>query len=176
MRKVTSIENNIKGYNDMVYPNGPVSLSDFSSNRYNNVHDALYKHALNKYLETNLEIRDHIQKYKFIERKAPEYFMPSSVIITECEYPYSRITVDLTPYWNTYNNPKKDDYTKLMIDEDSIKDAEIVSMNYIKGEVLMRSKFTSKTFYVSFDRINADTPISDDFLESSTFKYNIDNR
>lgn len=171
MGKTTSVENHIKDYNDMVYLNGPVSLSDFSSNRYNNVHNALYKNALNKYLETHTDIRDHIEKYKFIERKAPEYWQPSSVIITECEYPYSRITVDLSPYWNSYNDPKKDDYTKLFIDEDTIKDAAIVSINYMTGEVLMRSKFTGKSFYVDFNRINKDTPISDEFGNSDTFKY-----
>ena len=40
--------NIINRYDDMLYENRPASLNEFLSNKYNNVHNELYKSALDK--------------------------------------------------------------------------------------------------------------------------------
>jgi hypothetical protein len=45
----------IKGYNDMMYDSGPVSWRDFVSDRYNRVHDRLYRDALGSMLTAKAE-------------------------------------------------------------------------------------------------------------------------
>ena len=42
--------NIISRYDDMLYENRPASLNEFLSNKYNNVHNELYKSALNKFI------------------------------------------------------------------------------------------------------------------------------
>ena len=42
--------NIINRYDDMLYENRPASLNEFLSNKYNNVHNELYKSALDKYI------------------------------------------------------------------------------------------------------------------------------
>ncbi len=44
--------NIINRYDDMLYENRPVSLNEFLSNKYNNVHNELYKSALDKYIHS----------------------------------------------------------------------------------------------------------------------------
>lgn len=44
--------NIINRYDDMLYENRPASLNEFLSNKYNNVHNELYKSALDKYIHS----------------------------------------------------------------------------------------------------------------------------
>lgn len=44
--------NIISRYDDMLYENRPASLNEFLSNKYNNVHNELYKSALNKFIHS----------------------------------------------------------------------------------------------------------------------------
>ena len=47
--------NIINRYDDMLYENRPASLNEFLSNKYNNVHNELYKSALDKYIHSLID-------------------------------------------------------------------------------------------------------------------------
>lgn len=49
---MTNNSNIINRYDDMLYENRPVSLNEFLTNKYNDVHDELYNSALDKYIHS----------------------------------------------------------------------------------------------------------------------------
>lgn len=49
---MTNNSNIINRYDDMLYENRPVSLNEFLTNKYNNVHNELYNSALDKYIHS----------------------------------------------------------------------------------------------------------------------------
>ena len=70
-----------------------------------------------------------------------------------------------------YYKEHGESYSDLMIDEDTLKDAEIININYASGTVKMRSKFTQVEFEVPFSRINGNTNMSTDCTLAGTFTY-----
>lgn len=96
------------------------------------------------------------------------------IMITSKKYPFEKKIINIKEYWDKvvqFSKKNSESYSDLMIDEDTLKDAEIVSINYVLGIVKMRSKFTQVEFEVPFSRINGNTNMSLDCTLAGTFTY-----
>lgn len=158
----------IQKYDKMMYASGPVTFTDYVNNNYDKIHAELYNNALQKYLYAHPEYMLYRSAYNFIETKQPEYWQPSYVSIISKHYPYTKHKVWLDEYWCKYKK-ETPNYTYTYIDEDTIKDAQIVELNYVTGEANMKSRFTGVEFKIPFNKIDETTPISDEFGMEHSF-------
>lgn len=144
----------IKNYNDLMYDSSPVKFNDYINNKYNIIHKELYECALKK-LFNNLNINENIinDKYKIIEIKNKEFFMPSSIILIDREFPFKKEIYDLTQYWPEYIF-NKNNYNDINYNIEKYNDLEIVYIDYVKGIVIMESRYNNIKINVSFDLID----------------------
>lgn len=103
-----------------------------------------------------------------------EYWKPSRCkIVTKFKNKLSpNLTwqVDLTPYWNTYQEYSNQLFTNKKLSNDNFKDAKIVEINYVKGKARIYSENIDKSIEVDFDDINGnDIDIDDDLTLINTF-------
>lgn len=186
LNEYNKIENKIITYNDMFYKSGPVRAFDYVSDKYNDIHRQIYNKALKQLINTELvgenklvETLEELNKnYTFIELKKDEYYLPSRVIVKKTTAPFNSKIYDLTEYWDDYEFKEEfKDLSEYWIDEDSVRDAELIYIDYINGKGKFRSKYTQKEFWVDFKFINNDTRISkDDFSLANTFTYKLNNK
>lgn len=153
------IQNKITNYSTLSNDNGPISLNDYISNKYDNIHNELYIKALAAYFGNK------INEYKLIEIKNKEWYLPSKVYVIKRDMSEEPFTYDLTPHWNNYqfNNDSKS-IDDILIDDYSTKDAEAVYIDYLKGKVKMKSKLTGVEFWIPFDYVNSYTKINKERL------------
>jgi hypothetical protein len=186
-KKYGLLEDKVVKYDKLDYKSGPVKVSDYISNKYDYIHNVLYLDALKglyidlkqKYENTNnnnypfLTFEDFLAKNNIIEIKKKEYFLPSVVIIRSKTFPYIEKKYSLDDYWNAYQfmkNIKKE--TTILYPEDIKNDAEMIYIDYVKGKAKMRSKSSGEEYWISFEFIDCDTPISLDELSlNKTFVY-----
>ena len=178
---ILNINNFVKTYNDQKYESGPVAFTDYVNDKLNIVHSKLYNNALVKFLKekwTEQESeepfitwkKNFMNTHKIAEIKGNEYFVPSSIIVYELFYPYNKTKYDLTKYWdNKYTTINKGDVSDIMIDEDTLKYAEIIYVDYVNGRCKMKSKLTQNEFWAPFKYINNNTKFSNEFVLDTTF-------
>lgn len=177
--QINKIDNKIIKYDDLTYKSGPVRVSDYISDKYDNIHKQLYNHAIKKLIKKlNISEEELKINYRLIEIKNIEYYKPSKVIIKKLSYPFEIKKYSLDEYWDNYEFIEENkDLEQYWFDEDSIKDAELIYIDYIKGKGKFRSKFTQKEFWVDFKFINENTRISlEDLSLSNTFSYKLNNK
>ena len=109
----------------------------------------------------------YINSHKIIEKKQSEYFLPSTIIIYEKEYPHKKRIVDLTPYWSKYQDRRNLDFSDIKLLEDKINDAEIENINYVKGTVKMYTKLNDFYYNTNWKYINGETNINDDLIKNT---------
>ena len=171
------IEN--RKYNEMFYETGPTSFESVASSKLDNVHKMLYNDALKKYFDEEKakehyadcnSFNDFLIRYKFVEIKRDSFSYPSEVIISSKTFPYKQYKVDLADYWNNYQYTEDNkDITDLIKDEEVLKDAKLVYIDYVRNRCKFRSKITGKEFWTTLDYINEDTPIDNEFSLDNTF-------
>lgn len=180
-----------KKYDEFMTADGPVKFYDYVNDKHEIIHQELYNEAMHEMFDDLLkyefihceyttdedvqdvqlfnenEIKDVKTYDDFIENnfiteiKENDYFKPSKVIICSKSFPYKKITVDLTPYWNDYQYiTKYKDINDLFIDEDSVTDAEIIYVDHVNCMVKMKSRLTGKEFWVSSEYVNRDTTMN----------------
>jgi hypothetical protein len=210
----------MKNYSNVIFNSGPVQTADYVNNRYDIVHDKLYKNALNlliidiaktdyhnkmftidtsrlsaqpviskddrldavststpssKYIENYIE--SFKKTHKFIEIKNNEYFKPSSVLCISSIFPFERKKFDLTKYWNqTTRKRNNKDISLLQLEEDTIKYAELIYIDYVQGKCKFKSKLNGEEFWVTFDYINDETKVSELYSLKNTFSYKVQNK
>ena len=184
--KGNNIENKILKYKDLIYKSGPVSAFDYISEKYTKIHAQIYDKALQKLIDDKLvgpgklceTLEELNTKYRFIELKKDEYWKPSKVILKQTVYPFESLSYDLDEYWDDYQYKEEfKDLKDYWIDEDSVRDAELVYIDYIKGKGKFKSRYTGKEFWVDFKFINSNTKLSkDDMSLENTFSYKIQNK
>ena len=64
----------------------------------------------------------------------------------------------------------------LNLDEDTIKYAELVYIDYVQGKCKFRSKLNGEEFWTTFDYINDTTKVSESYTLKDTFTYKIQNK
>lgn len=190
-------------FNDIFYGSGPVKAMDTVSNRYNIIHEKLYNEALEDFLNNyqwtvnqdgtmtleegtgGLDAPDSIWKYcKFSEIPDSEYWQPSDVQITYMNptstqgLKFNQIRIDLTEFWNNEYIKKNmlKDHSDLYLRDDTLRDAQIVYTDYVRGKVVMKSRYTGEEFEVDFDYVNGNTRISPEATLEDTFGYKYRNR
>ena len=147
-----------------------VSTSDYINDRVNDVYNQMLKKAISDFLTNNCGF--HNFDIKPIKDK--NWKTSPRIMLTSKEYPFEKKIVNIKKYWDKvvqFSKKNSESYSDLVIDEDTLKDAEIVSINYVLGIVKMRSKFTQVEFEVPFSRINGNTNMSLDCTLAGTFTY-----
>lgn len=147
-----------------------VSTSDYINDKVNDVYNQMLKKSISDFLT------DHQRYYGWDIKPIKDKNWKTSprIMLTSKEYPFEKKIVNIKEYWDKvvqFSKKNSESYTDLMIDEDTLKDAEIVSINYVLGIVKMRSKFTQVEFEVPFSRINGNTNMSLDCTLTGTFTY-----
>lgn len=176
-----NITNNMIGYNDQFYRNNPVGFYDYINDKYTNIHKRLYKNALHKLLvdlapddaaDVNKWIDNFYKTHKIIEILPEEYYSPSNIIIYNKKFPYNSTKYDLSKYWENYQYIKQNkDINDLLFDEDTLKYAEIIYIDYINSKCKFKSKLTGEEFWVDFNYINNNTKLSQNMKLDDTFTH-----
>lgn len=155
---------------------GLISVDDLMNDKILKVHNQMYENALSRFYEDHPEME---QGYITKEIPNKDWKSPSSVLFISEIYPFAKKKVSLKPWWDdaiSFIRKKTESWSDVIIDEDSMKDAEITSIDYVNGNVSMRSKLTQNTWVVPFSKVDENTPLSDDDLTlRNTFSYKIQN-
>ena len=168
-----TINNSSEIYKQIVVSDDTLlSTSDYINDKVNDV----YNQMLGKAISDFLNDPDHWKYYECDIKPIKDKNWKTSprIMITSKKYPFEKKIVNIKEYWDKavqFSKKNSESYSDLMIDEDTLKDAEIVSINYVLGIVKMRSKFTQVEFEVPFSRINGNTNISLDCTLAGTFTY-----
>jgi len=142
---------NVKLYNNNI----PLNVYDVIHNNSEIVHKKLFDEAINKYCSENDKDKSTL---KIIDQpNKNDNLKPSVAIIIE----NGKINyVDLTEYWNknyieNYNQYENNKiFNDLLINEDNKKHINIEYIDYVNGKVQFRNKFTNKTFFINFDKLD----------------------
>lgn len=168
-----TINNSSEIYKQIVVSDDTLlSTSDYINDKVNDV----YNQMLGKAISDFLSDLDHWKYYECDIKPIKDKNWKTSprIMITSKKYPFEKKIVNIKEYWDKvvqFSKKTSESYSDLMIDEDTLKDAEIVNINYALGIVKMRSKFTQVEFEVPFSRINGNTNMSLDCSLSGTFTY-----
>lgn len=167
-------------YNKTEYYNGPASVSEVVSNKYDIIHKNLFNDALESYYYANQEkysdaptFEKFLENFKIIELKSENYNAPSSVLISTKKFPFKQEKINLAEYWNPYQFVESNkDLDSLMVDKDTLVDARLVYINYVSGKCKFRSKITGKEFWTTIDYITSQTNIDiNEMTLEDTFTY-----
>lgn len=126
------------------------------------------------YIVTSNMVDRFLQKHKIIENKNSEYWKPSSIIIYSTTYPYSKKSIDLTPWWNLNQKYDNLNLTDIKIIDEQIKDSQIEDIDYVRGKVKIYSKLNDIHYSADFNYVKEDTAVNDDIM-SKTFVNKIKN-
>lgn len=168
-----NINNSSEIYKQIVVSDDTLlSTSDYINDKVNDV----YNQMLGKAISDFLNDPDHWKYYECDIKPIKDKNWKTSprIMITSKKYPFKKKIVNIKEYWDKavqFSKKNSESYSDLIIDEDTLKDAEIVSINYVLGIVKMRSKFTQVEFEVPFSRINGNTNMSLDCTLAGTFTY-----
>lgn len=162
------VQNKIHKYDSLMYPNGPVSVDSLLSNKSNDIHQQIFENAISEFFKEHKELDR--ENYQCIEIKSQEYWMPSQIILVSKNYPFKKTKHSLQKYWNTsYIDKHNKTYQKLYIDDDTLKDASLVYIDYVADRAKLKSRMTGVEFSVPLERINRETPISEEYSTGRTF-------
>lgn len=166
-----TINNSSEIYKQIVVSDDTLlSTSDYINDKVNDVYNQMLRKTISDFLFDNWEYYECDIK----PIKDKNWKTSPRIMITSKKYPFEKKIVNIKEYWDKavqFSKENCESYTDLMIDEDTLKDAEIVSINYVLGTVKMRSKFTQVEFEVPFSRINGNTNMSLDCTLAGTFTY-----
>lgn len=137
-----------------------VCVSDVLNSKEEKIHKILFENALNK-LKANYSYYTD-ENYSFIEyRVSTDYLQPSKVLIISKRYPYTKKTIDLSDYWDTYKFNKE--YDKIDNTDESL---EIIELLYTSGKALIKNKYTGEEFTLDFKQCK-NIPYSEDWYRFS---------
>lgn len=168
-----TINNSSEIYKQIVVSDDTLlSTSDYINDKVNDVYNQMLRKAISDFLSDLGNWKYYEYDIKPIKDK--NWKTSPRIMITSKKYPFKKKIVNIKEYWDKvvqFSKKNSESYSDLMIDEDTLKDAEIVSINYVLGIVKMRSKFTQVEFEVPFSRINGNTNMSLDCTLAGTFTY-----
>jgi len=141
----------MKLYNNNI----PLNVYDIIYSNSNNIHKKLFDEALDKYCKTN-----NIDKrnYKIIDKENEDDKLKPSIAVMMSNEGVDYI--DLTDYWNKNYVENLNKYSEnelfreLLIEDDNKKHIEVEFIDYVRGRVQFRNKFTNKKFFVNFNKLD----------------------
>ena len=145
------MKNNIKLYNNNI----PLNVYDVIYSNSETLHSKLFEEAINNYCESNSINKE---EYKIIDQPNKEDILKPStaVFISNNKMEY----INLENYWNknyVENTNKYEDnniFKELLINEDDKKHIDVEFIDYVNGRVQLKNKFTNKTFFVKFNKLD----------------------
>lgn len=164
------MNNTYRKFSNQLNSNINTKFSDLISDKNTLVHIDLYNDALSS---MQAEKNYTTYSYTFTEITGTYFDSPSSVIVTEKQYPFKQKIIDLTPYWKTYQFNA--DKMEIKLDEYTIQTSEVIYKDYINGKAIIQSKYTGIQTVVDLNAIPDYMPISDKLSRKSTFGYKLEN-
>ena len=139
-------------------------LSNLIKTTNANLWNLLISNIKNMYMET----------HRIIEQKAGEYWQPSKILIITTFYPYTKEVVDLSPWWNDYQEYKHLSTDNIIANETSnMIDAKVQYIDYVRGKTKVYSKTNDITKTLDLNYIHADTEIDEESTLANTFAYKL---
>lgn len=110
------------------------------------------------------------KNHRILEIKNNEYWQPSSIMTISNVSPYKKNIYDLSKYWNMNQEYSNANIEELKIINENIKDAKLVSINYVNGTAKFVSKINDLDFTVPFKYLNDETIVSDEMKLNNLFR------
>ena len=110
------------------------------------------------------------KNHRILEIKNNEYWQPSSIMTISNVSPYKKNIYDLSKYWNMNQEYSNANIEELKIINENIKDAKLVSINYVNGTAKFVSKINDLDFTVPFKYLNNETIVSDEMKLNNLFR------
>lgn len=110
------------------------------------------------------------KNHRILEIKNNEYWQPSSIMVISNVSPYKKNIYDLSKYWNMNQEYSNANVEELKIINENIKDAKLVSINYVNGTAKFESKINDLVFTVPFKYLNDETIVSDEMKLNNLFR------
>lgn len=110
------------------------------------------------------------KNHRILEIKNNEYWQPSSIMTISNVSPYKKNIYDLSKYWNMNQEYSDANIEELKIINENIKDAKLVSINYVNGTAKFVSKINDLYFTVPFKYLNDETIVSDEMKLNNLFR------
>lgn len=159
-------------YNDKID-----NVDDVVYNKGYKIFNELYKTALNNYLKDLFLINPNVfgevtdnnyidafeEKNVIIQKKSYNYTDPISIYIRSKEYPFKSYTLDLTPYWESY------EYIPGDIDviynlENNPNNLELVYIDYVRNYAIVNDRYLGVRHKISLDKVPSNIKISNSIL------------
>lgn len=159
-----------------IVPSGNTLLScnEYLINKCEDIHKQAFDIAIESFKKEN-----HINEssYSISEIKNKDWKKAPYIILTYNHYPFNRKKISLEKWWNiSFASDTTSSWKDVILDDDSMKDAEITSIDYVNGIVDMESKLTGNKFKMPFSRLDENTRLNiDKCTLSGTFTYIINN-
>lgn len=159
-------------YNDKID-----NVDDVIYNKGYKIFNELYKTALDNYLKDLFLINPNVfgevtdnnyieafeEKNVIIQKKSYNYTDPISIYIRSKEYPFKSYTLDLTPYWESY------EYIPEGIDiiynlENNPNNLELVYIDYVRNYAIVNDRYLGVRHKIALDKVPSNIKISNSLL------------
>lgn len=177
------MKSNVGNYDKMLYESTIVDVDSYIRSKLDDIHAKIFMDALEAMFNATLKFNENYEEdtldeflddFRMKEIKADEYFKPSNIVFYEKKFPYRRIDVDLTPWWNDFQAQIVDkDLDDKMIDEEDKTYGEAIYVDYINGKTKIRNRMTGKEFWVSNEYVK--NLIDNDKMLGNTFGHMLKN-
>lgn len=149
------------------------SVSNVVSDKGAKIYKQLYNAALLSVIKEKFPAYNTIEEFKqdYIVIDSPQLdfnMPPTSTSIRAKNDITNSINVDLSQYWPEYQYLNGGANTIIMIDKNEIiSNYELVSIDYIRNEAIMKNKENGISYTVTLNKIDKNTPISSEFYRNT---------
>ena len=156
--------------------NNEESVSDVSNivvGKGSQIYKQLYNAALLSMIKDKFPTYNSVKEFKddYIIIDAPQLdfnMPPSSVSIREKNDITTSINIDLSNYWPSYKYLNGGSNDIIMVNEkDIVAHYELISVDYVRNEAVMKNKENGISYTISLNKIDKNTPISDELFRNT---------
>lgn len=144
-------------------------VSDKGVKVYNQLYNAALLSVIKEKFPTYNTIEEFKQDYIVIDSPQLDFNMPpTATSIREKNDITNSINVDLSKYWPSYKYLNGGANEIIMVNQnDVIANYELISVDYVRNEAVMRNKENRISYTVALNKIDKNTPISSDFYRNT---------
>lgn len=149
------------------------SVSNVVSDKGVKVYNQLYNAALLSVIKEKFPMYNTIDEFKrdyiVIDSPQLDYNMPPlATSIREKNDITNSINVDLSQYWPSYKYLNGGSNDIIMVNhKDVIANYELISVDYVRNEAIMRNKENGISYTVALNKIDKNTLISSEFYRNT---------
>lgn len=135
-----------------------IKYNDYLNNKYDEIHKQLYEAALENFIIDNkneIFVKNNI-KYIELQNKNDKYNTPSKLLILYINDNNIKCSIikSLSKYWPDTSQYMYNDIDKIKVCKNKIKDAKMININYVLGEITFESDLNGVIYTVPFNKIN----------------------